>query len=400
MSTPKRIAIFVKNASDVYSGGRYLSLVIAEALAHVGHTVYYVTNNRPMFYRDFETLPHHNRVILSITPDFITNLPPVKCDLVIAIPGMDRHPSFYINMLYYARVWGSRVGLMSFEDPLWFNAMAPEKRSVKLWNHWVMTSEHANLILNMSQLGSEYAKKFYKTTPPHTIFGDAHPAINSTVADSIPDLPQEKRILLISRFSRDAHKGGGRVPDLMTEALRGYTLVMLIGTGSLDKGLKQQIERKAQALGIDLDYKFKLSDQEKFREIKRSCLMMFPSLFEGYGYPPVEAQYCNVPCVCFDLPVLREHSGEGLYYAPHGDWEAFNAKVVEVLSNKKDHSHLRNHIAPVAQLEHYGEKLSKIIHQASRTPLSKKQTIQPIQEKISLKRRMKNIFKRVLRTTP
>lgn len=369
MSNPKRIAIFVKNAVDVYSGGRYLSLVIAEALAQAGHTVHYVTNARPMFYRDFETLPHHKRIILTITPDFATGLPAQRCHLVLAIPGMDRDTTFYKNIIYYARLWKSRVGLMSFEDPLWFNAMAPEPRPVELWDNWVWFSRHTNLILNMSRLGSENAKKFYTATPPHTVFGDAHPAINSPVCDLVPDVPKEKRILVISRFSKDVHKGGGRVPDLMIEEMRGYTLVLLVGTGLLDPGLQRQIEARAKKLGIKLECKYKLTDQEKFREIKRSCLMLFPSLFEGYGYPPVEAQYCNVPCVCFDLPVLREHSGDGLYYAPRNDWDAFNAKVAEVLTSGRRHDHLRDHIAPVARLEHYGEKLSAIVLETISRPL-------------------------------
>lgn len=372
---PKRIALFVKNAADSYSGGRYLSMVIAEALAHAGHTVYYVTNQCPIFFSDFESLPKHNRVILSITPDFKTRLPIQKCDLVIAIPGLDRDPDFYLSMLYYARLWHSRVGLMSFEDPLWFNSMAPEPRPLEFWNNWSLISEHANLILNMSALGSANARKFYTRTPSFTLFADAHPAINSFVSDAVPDIQSEKRVLLISRFSKDIHKGGGRVLDVMTEALRGYTLIMIVGAGKVNPTLKEAIEEKAGKLGIELDYLHKLSDREKFQEIKRSCLMLFPSLFEGYGYPPVEAQYCNVPCVCFDLPVLREHSGDGLYYVPHNDWDAFNAKVAEVLAGDESHDHLQNQIAPIAQLEAYGDKLSTIVEKTLATPLIRKRTI-------------------------
>ena len=396
MTASKRIAIFVKNAADVYSGGRYLSMVIAEALAQSGHTVYYVTNQRPMFYSDFETLPAHGRVILTISPDFSMGLPNVKSDLVLLIPGMDRDPDFFLKGLYYARLWRSRVGLMSFEDPLWFNALAPEPRPVELWNHWVMVSQHANLILNMSALGSANARKFYRNTPSFTVFGDAHPAINSMVCDAVPDPPREKRIMVISRFSKDIHKGGGRLPELMDEKMRGHTLVMLVGTGSVDPELKQQIESKAKKLGIRIDYKYKLTDKEKFHEIKRCCLMIFPSLFEGYGYPPVEAQYCNVPCVCFDLPVLREHSGIGLYYVPHGDWAAFKLEVARVLTEGKDHSHLKAHIAPVAKLEYYGEKLSGILLQTLKTPLVLNRVIEPIQENKSALRRIKNSLLRVL----
>jgi glycosyltransferase involved in cell wall biosynthesis len=57
-----------------------------------------------------------------------------------------------------------------------------------------------------------------------------------------------------------------------------------------------------------------LTDLEKFREFKSSRLMVFLSHFEGFGYPPVEALYCGVPCVARPLPVLREVNGQYLHY--------------------------------------------------------------------------------------
>ena len=35
-------------------------------------------------------------------------------------------------------------------------------------------------------------------------------------------------------------------------------------------------------------------------------VVLFPSLYEGFGLPAVEAQWAGTPLVCSDLPVLRE----------------------------------------------------------------------------------------------
>lgn len=47
-----------------------------------------------------------------------------------------------------------------------------------------------------------------------------------------------------------------------------------------------------------------------------SCaeLFLFPSLYEGFGLPPVEAMKCGAPVVASDIPTLREVLGENAHY--------------------------------------------------------------------------------------
>jgi glycosyltransferase involved in cell wall biosynthesis len=52
-----------------------------------------------------------------------------------------------------------------------------------------------------------------------------------------------------------------------------------------------------------------VSDLELVRWYKAAALFVFPSLFEGFGIPVIEAQNFGLPVVCSDLPVLREVSG-------------------------------------------------------------------------------------------
>jgi glycosyltransferase involved in cell wall biosynthesis len=45
--------------------------------------------------------------------------------------------------------------------------------------------------------------------------------------------------------------------------------------------------------------------------------LVFPSLFEGFGIPVVEARYCNVPVLCSDTSSLPEVAGEhAMYFDP------------------------------------------------------------------------------------
>lgn len=57
---------------------------------------------------------------------------------------------------------------------------------------------------------------------------------------------------------------------------------------------------------------------EKIAAACRLChALSFPSLYEGFGRPTLEAQACDLPCVLADSSCMREIGGEGAsYHAP------------------------------------------------------------------------------------
>jgi glycosyltransferase involved in cell wall biosynthesis len=165
-----------------------------------------------------------------------------------------------------------------------------------------------------------------------TQFEVCYPSINSSLADKI-NIPKERQIICITRAATNdsAHKGFAEIEHALSEAMRGYTLAVLVGRGGFGSEMTRRLEEKTRQLGIQVKWLECLNDKEKFREIKKSKLMLFLSSFEGYGYPPVEAVYCGVPCVVYDLPVLREVSGACLYYVPQGDHEALRTMAAKAL---------------------------------------------------------------------
>lgn len=69
---------------------------------------------------------------------------------------------------------------------------------------------------------------------------------------------------------------------------------------------------------------------------------VFPTIAEGCGLPPLEALRLGVPCVCSDLPVLREHAvGGGCVAAAPGDRGAWSAALRRILTDDAWHDELR-----------------------------------------------------------
>lgn len=356
------IAVFSRNSATDYSGGRYSSFMLAEALGYAGHKVFYVTENLPVFYPDFSAIPTHQDVEICLTTDFSDNLPPYPMDVVVLIPGLDKYRDYYLNTIAFARDNRAHLVLFNFESPNWFNELSPVQRDESLWENWQFASKYSSAILSFTAEGSKYAAEYYRGVPPAARFEYASPSINSFTADKVisKEIKKEKRILMMVRFFLSDHKGCFNIPDIMSESMRGYTLVLIIGAGDIPADIEKEIQRKAGQLGIHIQYKYKISDYEKYLEIQRAGLLLFPSFFEGYGYPPIEALYFNTPCIAFELPVLRETCKDGVIFVPRGDWTAFKEKIKEVITSAKT-VQTNEGIKSIAGFPAYAEKLHGLV---------------------------------------
>jgi glycosyltransferase involved in cell wall biosynthesis len=67
-----------------------------------------------------------------------------------------------------------------------------------------------------------------------------------------------------------------------------------------------------------------------------AAALVFPSRYEGFGLPPVEALACGVPALVSDIPVLHESTGDAARFVRPGDVEAWASAMRDALRGEVD----------------------------------------------------------------
>jgi len=71
----------------------------------------------------------------------------------------------------------------------------------------------------------------------------------------------------------------------------------------------EEVAREAAQLAPSVSYAGYVGRQELVALYRRSSLFVYPSLYEGFGLPPLEAMACGTPTLLSDIPVFREVFG-------------------------------------------------------------------------------------------
>ena len=88
--------------------------------------------------------------------------------------------------------------------------------------------------------------------------------------------------------------------------------------------------RRARGLARALGY---VDDAPLLALYRGARFLVFPSLYEGFGLPLLEAMAVGCPVVCSDLPVFREVAGDAAEYARTSDARAWIDALVRVESD-------------------------------------------------------------------
>jgi glycosyltransferase involved in cell wall biosynthesis len=186
------------------------------------------------------------------------------------------------------------------------------------------------MILSSTNIIRQYAERYFSEAKGGTKFEFCYPPIHSLIADKVTVSEREDRICIISRFY-PRHKNSHRICEVLCEEMAGVEVALIDGANGIDRNTEWYFTQACHRYNARFRYESCVTEEEKFALLKSAKLTIFPSVFEGFGLPPVESLYCGTPCVAFDLPVLREVNGDGVVYARKEDFDDLRSKVIDVL---------------------------------------------------------------------
>jgi glycosyltransferase involved in cell wall biosynthesis len=100
--------------------------------------------------------------------------------------------------------------------------------------------------------------------------------------------------------------------------------------------------RKLQEEFPGLHFHHAAGDEAVARLYADARVSVFPTMAEGCGLPVLESLWMGVPCVCSDLPVLRENAdGGGCLPVALNDRRAWGEALRRVLTQDDLHAKLR-----------------------------------------------------------
>src|SRR5207302_11235695 len=89
--------------------------------------------------------------------------------------------------------------------------------------------------------------------------------------------------------------------------------------------------RQAPATMGDARLLGRVTDEELADLLSAAACLLFPSLYEGFGLPPLEAMGCGCPVVAYRNSSLPEVVGEAGILVPNRDAEALGRAAVDLM---------------------------------------------------------------------
>jgi glycosyltransferase involved in cell wall biosynthesis len=148
--------------------------------------------------------------------------------------------------------------------------------------------------------------------------------VRSTISFNVNKKWNNKPIILF--IGSTPNKNLGRV----LVALKGINCTLDI-VGRVSGQLRTQIAE----LELDVLISERISEEELNEKYYRADLLLFPSLFEGFGLPILEAQQAGTPVVTSNIAPMRETGGQGACLVDPFEVRSIREGVLKVIQDEK-----------------------------------------------------------------
>jgi glycosyltransferase involved in cell wall biosynthesis len=189
----------------------------------------------------------------------------------------------------------------------------------------------ADEIVAISNFTKEAVQKWLDADIPITV---NYLGVDQEIFDQAQGVPQQWQIVYAGRLVE--HKN---VATLIKAMQHFKEKLVIVGDGPQRARLEKLTE------GTNTTFLGFQPLPKTAEIIKESMFMVFPSRFEGFGVPPIEANYSGKPCIVKDIPVMREVHHGNLGVVSFGTEE----ELAERIRLLKDDSYLRDNMGKIGK---------------------------------------------------
>lgn len=195
--------------------------------------------------------------------------------------------------------------LSFLENPKWFSKSY-------YYYYKVMTPlavKTSKRIITVSSFSKSEIKRFYPFISSEKISVVPN-ALSDTFQTSLPQQKANKDCYFLAVSSMDPRKNFARLIHAF-ESMKDYQLLIVGGKNRVYGNQNNNTNNK------NIKFLGRVSDEELINLYANAEAFIYPSLYEGFGIPPLEAMALGCPVLASDIPVLHEVCKEAaLYFNP------------------------------------------------------------------------------------
>ncbi|EFL3834101.1 glycosyltransferase family 4 protein, partial [Escherichia coli] len=116
------------------------------------------------------------------------------------------------------------------------------------------------------------------------------------------------------------------INSFLNSQIKGYKLIVVGGLGAAFSKVTFSQHENIIFCGY-------LSDDDLELKYRQASVFVYPSLYEGFGLPPLEAMQRGCPVMASDRASIPEVCGDAAYYFNPEDSSDFSSKLRELIEN-------------------------------------------------------------------
>ena len=179
--------------------------------------------------------------------------------------------------------------------------------------------------------------------------------LNTDIIKNYNLLPQ-KYLLSVATFNKRKN-----IPNLIKAfdiLSNKYPYIKLVLVGGNGNGIKDLYKNNPNIIFTGY-----INDYDIPALYKNALAYVFPSFYEGFGTPILEAQYSKTPLICSDISVFHEIAADGAFYCKQDPLSIANA-IINVIDNPEESNRIITNAQKNIQkysIENISEQLKFVI---------------------------------------